>query len=672
MSDRAARCIATLVLLGAATTAHAQHARALDDRTVNAWAMLLRTHDLRSADTNAIDVALASAVAPLRAAAARVVGLNRIGARYPTLRAMLQTERDTAAASDAAFALGLAADTASCGALRGALRRSGTGVAAAWALGEMGTRCGEFDAILAPLRMPLVRASLLRAAVKWAPFPDSAVLAAYRPTASGAERWAALYAFARARRTTGAELAFRASHDSDPSIRDVATRLLASTAQPAEAGRRSIARLDSLLRDPAPHVRIAAVRSLASYKDMAVAPLRRAWRAERDANVRVSMAQAIGGVAADTAALWSEWWNSDTTHMIRRSLIASAWQAGAMATMRMAAGDSLAVDPDFRIRIAMIDGAASKNVDQHVSEIAARIADPDPRVRAAALGALGRSSPSVGASLGLTTVLSSALRDADAGVRAAALDGIARSATASDIGVALDAFEHALHDVSVDARASALDLVAAAWRRDSVAVPDSLRERLRQLAPPADPLLLRRVLPVTPLAHWAGARSTDSVALAVYQGIVRDVIAPGLLGRSPNLVITTPRGAIRILLDGVRAPMTSDHLMRLARAGYFRDLCFHRVVPAFVAQGGDPRGDGSGGPGFAIRDELNRSAYVRGAVGVALSGPDTGGSQFFLTLVPQPHLDGHYTVFGTVVSGLGAMDALTQGDVIRNIEAVAR
>jgi cyclophilin family peptidyl-prolyl cis-trans isomerase len=86
------------------------------------------------------------------------------------------------------------------------------------------------------------------------------------------------------------------------------------------------------------------------------------------------------------------------------------------------------------------------------------------------------------------------------------------------------------------------------------------------------------------------------------------------------------------------------------------------VVPGFVAQDGDPRGDGSGGPGYAIRDELNRRRYHRGAVGMALSGPNTGGSQHFITLTPQPHLDGHYTVFGRVVSGFEAVDRLVQGD----------
>ena len=106
---------------------------------------------------------------------------------------------------------------------------------------------------------------------------------------------------------------------------------------------------------------------------------------------------------------------------------------------------------------------------------------------------------------------------------------------------------------------------------------------------------------------------------------------------------------------------------RLARSGYFRGTRFHRVVPNFVAQDGDPRDDGNGGPGYAIRDEMNRRRYDRGAVGMALSGPDTGGSQYFITHSPQPHLDGHYTVFGRVVNGFDVLDRIVQGDLITSI-----
>ena len=92
------------------------------------------------------------------------------------------------------------------------------------------------------------------------------------------------------------------------------------------------------------------------------------------------------------------------------------------------------------------------------------------------------------------------------------------------------------------------------------------------------------------------------------------------------------------------------------------------MIPGFVAQGGDPRGDGSGGPGFATRCEYSMRPYGRGALGMALSGKDTGGSQFFIALEPQPHLDGAYTQFGQVVSGMDVVTKLRPGDIIERID----
>ena len=92
------------------------------------------------------------------------------------------------------------------------------------------------------------------------------------------------------------------------------------------------------------------------------------------------------------------------------------------------------------------------------------------------------------------------------------------------------------------------------------------------------------------------------------------------------------------------------------------------MVPGFVIQGGDPRGDGSGGPGYTLRGEIGQRPYGRGTVGMALSGKDTGGSQFFITHAPTPHLDGRYTVFGWVAAGMEVADKIRQGDVIERVE----
>ena len=137
-----------------------------------------------------------------------------------------------------------------------------------------------------------------------------------------------------------------------------------------------------------------------------------------------------------------------------------------------------------------------------------------------------------------------------------------------------------------------------------------------------------------------------------------------------RLVVTTEKGEFEIELYNDDAPLTSASLFNLARKGFFRNLSFHRVVPDFVAQGGDPRGDGNGGPGYTIRCEINHRPYARGVVGMALSGKDTGGSQFFVTAAPQPHLDGRYTAFGEVTKGQEVVDALLEGDLITEVRAM--
>jgi cyclophilin family peptidyl-prolyl cis-trans isomerase len=96
-------------------------------------------------------------------------------------------------------------------------------------------------------------------------------------------------------------------------------------------------------------------------------------------------------------------------------------------------------------------------------------------------------------------------------------------------------------------------------------------------------------------------------------------------------------------------------------------MAIHRVVPNFVVQAGDTRGDGHGGPGYTIRDEINMRPYLRGTVGMALDWEDTGGSQFFITHSPQPHLDGRYTAFGHVVAGMEIVDRLMPWDVIQRV-----
>jgi peptidyl-prolyl cis-trans isomerase B (cyclophilin B) len=132
--------------------------------------------------------------------------------------------------------------------------------------------------------------------------------------------------------------------------------------------------------------------------------------------------------------------------------------------------------------------------------------------------------------------------------------------------------------------------------------------------------------------------------------------------------VHTRRGDIEIHLNIVEAPLAVASFISLAQRGFYNGLDFHRVVPGFVIQGGCPRGDGNGGPGYTLRCEIGQKPYGRGVVGMALSGKDTGGSQFFITHVPTPHLDGGYTVIGWVASGMDVVDKIRPGDLIQRVD----
>ena len=126
-------------------------------------------------------------------------------------------------------------------------------------------------------------------------------------------------------------------------------------------------------------------------------------------------------------------------------------------------------------------------------------------------------------------------------------------------------------------------------------------------------------------------------------------------------------GEIEIELFAAEAPMTVNNFVFLAREGYYDGVTFHRVIPRFMAQGGDPTGSGSGGPGYRFGDEFHPSRRhdSPGILSMANAGPGTNGSQFFITFVPTPHLDDHHTVFGKVVSGMDVVNGIAVRDPMR-------
>jgi peptidyl-prolyl cis-trans isomerase B (cyclophilin B) len=130
--------------------------------------------------------------------------------------------------------------------------------------------------------------------------------------------------------------------------------------------------------------------------------------------------------------------------------------------------------------------------------------------------------------------------------------------------------------------------------------------------------------------------------------------------------LETDRGTIALDLYAAHAPKTVNNFAFLAGEGFYDGTPFHRVIEGFIIQGGDPTGTGTGGPGYQFEDEVddNPLSHEQGVISMANSGPDTNGSQFFITRAPQPHLDGKHTVFGEVVEGQEVVDAITQGDTL--------
>jgi cyclophilin family peptidyl-prolyl cis-trans isomerase len=178
----------------------------------------------------------------------------------------------------------------------------------------------------------------------------------------------------------------------------------------------------------------------------------------------------------------------------------------------------------------------------------------------------------------------------------------------------------------------------------------SIREALRALAGPAFADSLERAHPAR------------NAAPAEFPAGFEDPPA------ARGALLHTPRGLIEWEFDAAEAPQTVKNFVRLAERGYFDGVPVHRVVPGFVIQDGDPTGTGAGGPGYTIRCEYNRLRYTPGQVGMALSGKDTGGSQWFITHTDQPHLDGRYTIFAHVVRGMDVVWRIVQGDRIEKVE----
>jgi cyclophilin family peptidyl-prolyl cis-trans isomerase/HEAT repeat protein len=657
----------------------------LADSDVARYAALLAMVDADQPVSAQLVAAMAKPNAvPLRVEAVRAAGQLRARAVEPRLRALL-TDRDTAVAAAAAYSLGLIADTASITALSIAVGnrtptpvvkndqrpRSGgaggtVGREAAWALGEIGEPArGVISQILYSGSAP---PDILYAAARLRPVPAAALTEYFWPGNSAVMR-AAVYAVTRSRSPAGVRALLAAAQANDGVTRSYVARGLAHSAAGDSLGAYALRTLSALAQDSVPYVRVEAMGALRGYGPRAASAVLQAAIRDADENVRVAAAAALDStLAGQPAESWMRAYRADSALAYRAVVVAGAFRDGiVLAPLDPANPDSWQRRADWRYRSAAAHATVGMPLDRVIALALPLTRDPDGRVRSAAYEAFADSAESPAR----RAYLRAGLRDADVAVRATVIDALDRAgASGGDVPAVAASYSLARSDSIVDARMAVVRYIAAAWRHDSVGFGDAGRAAVAALPAPADPVELDEARGVSVFAHWRGETPRRPPHPPEwYARIVRDIVMPGLAGHGPTASIQTDRGPIAIELYGVEAPITVDNFLSLARSGYFRDTRFHRVVPGFVAQDGDRRGDGNGGPGYDIRDELNRRRYDRGSVGMALSGPNTGGSQYFITVTPQPHLDGRYTVFGHVARGYDVVDALVQGDAITDVTA---
>jgi len=342
----------------------------------------------------------------------------------------------------------------------------------------------------------------------------------------------------------------------------------------------------------------------------------------------------------------------DARPQIRAAAIAGAARIDPDRFLLM--GSSLGTDRDWRVRAALATALGTLEPDRVRSGLIELTGDQDQRVRGPAFAALAR----VGAP-DLDARLAAALESPDYVVRATAARLIGGRKTAAAAAALVAAYDRGLSDARNDARVAALGARAALGGEPAIAA-------LKRALTDRDwPVRLR----AAELLHGLGETAAAPNRPAPLRQSPEFFESAALLhpAVTPVALIETRLGTIEIALNVVEAPLTTINFMELAQAGFFNGLQIHRLVPNFVVQTGDPRGDGAGGPGYSIPDELSPLPFLRGTVGMALSSRDTGGSQFFITHSPQPHLDGRYTVFGQVLNGMSVLDQLSLYDVIDRV-----
>lgn len=654
---------------------------AAQEVNVETMAAIMAAEDARSFDEALLRSALANPDSSMRIFAAQSAGRLRDSRAIPLLLPLLR-DRDSLTQTMVIFALGLIGDSTAARPLV-ERARDATPVSAPAALELMTTlsRLGG-SAATGFLRevlngaafggrsdQPFIIAQATLEAWrlgKQAPVNELIGLAS---DPKGEIRFGAVYSLGRLRaRGAGARLLDALQDRKAADVRAAAARALTrayvdSTTLAPDAVADALARA---LSDVDVGVRTNALRSLATFKQPRTANRVVPLTEDPNTNVQVQAVNALGEIGGPEAV-------AELKRLIAGGK--GSWARRRETVLALAATDSAAFAP-----VAARMGAAGDWRDRAtVATASARyggaalkpfLEDRDPKVVAIALQAWTNQPRTDDADLlaaGRKQLLAS-----DAMVRSAAADIVARGRAVSDVPQLIASFQRAARDSFPDAALSALGALHAIGESSPEARTTVDRATVAGIGTAQGDYLLRewadREWPAL-AAAWGGAYPIQTGrSMEDYREIVRQFLLPMSPGRYPKVKVEIDQlGTVELELFGPEAPLTVANFLRLVNRRYFDGMRFHRVVPNFVVQTGDPRGDGSGGPGGAIRDEINRRRYQQFIVGMALSGPDTGGSQWFITLSPQPHLDGTYTVFGRVNSGEPVLLRVTQGDLIRTI-----
>jgi cyclophilin family peptidyl-prolyl cis-trans isomerase len=281
--------------------------------------------------------------------------------------------------------------------------------------------------------------------------------------------------------------------------------------------------------------------------------------------------------------------------------------------------------------------------------------DKDPMMRAAAVTALGMLKDQT-----VPPMLPAKLADPDFTVASAAAAAIGQQAYRPAIPALIETY-HAPRgrefvDVQMEIVTVLGDMVAV--QAESLFVEATMHEDYRVRAAAVEALgKIGKTAPVSPF--------TRSQREVNFDRSRRKQLAPPLGIR--HAAIVTSHGRIEVELFGDDAIQTVANFMALVKKGFYKDLTMHRVVPNFVVQGGDPRGDGAGDAGYTMPAEVSRLQYGAGYLGIADSGLNTGSCQWFITFSPQPHLSGRYTIFGRVTKGMSVLWKIDRGDTF-NVE----